>query len=65
MAKMVLRTGKVAIKIILPFIVLGLIFFSIKILTPAKAQIEAAQSQLADELALAETYQEQGRYAEA
>ena len=65
MAKIILRAGKVAIKIILPFAILGLIFYSIKMLTPARAQIEPEQSALADELALAETYQEQGHYAEA
>jgi len=65
MAKIVLRAGKVASKIIIPFVVLGLIFFSVKMLTPAKAQTEPEQSALADELALAETYQEQGQYAEA
>jgi tetratricopeptide (TPR) repeat protein len=65
MAKMVLRTGKVAIKIILPFVVLGLIFFSIKKLTPATAQTEPVQSESDGQIALIEDYREQGRYAEA
>jgi len=65
MAKIILRAGKVAIKIILPLVILGLIFYSVKMLTPAKAQTESEQSELQDELALAETYQGQGRYAEA
>jgi tetratricopeptide (TPR) repeat protein len=37
MAKMILRAGRVAIKIILPLVILGLIFYSVKKLTPAKA----------------------------
>jgi len=65
MAKIVLRAGKVAIKIIILFAIFGLTFYSIKILTPARAQTEPAHSGLADELALAQTYQEQGQYAQA
>jgi len=38
MAKMILRAGKVAIKIILLFAILGLIFFSDRLLTPVKAE---------------------------
>jgi len=65
MAKIILRAGKVAVKIILLFAIVGLTFYSIKILTPARAQTEPAHRALADEMALAETYQEEGRYAEA
>jgi len=65
MAKIILRTGKVAFKIILLFAILGLIFFSIKILTPARAQIVPDASELSDDFALAETYQEQGNFNEA
>jgi len=36
MAKIILRAGKVAIKIILPFVFIGLIFSSFKMLRPAK-----------------------------
>jgi tetratricopeptide (TPR) repeat protein len=37
MAKIILRAGKIAIKIILPFVFIGLIFFSFKMLRLAKA----------------------------
>ena len=65
MAKIIVRAGKAAIKIIILFAILVLMFYSIKILTPARAQTEPAHRTLADEMALAETYQEQGQYAEA
>jgi len=55
MAKIILKAGKVAIKIILPFVVFGLIVYSVKMLTPAIAQTEPEPSEVADEFALAET----------
>lgn len=65
MVKIILRAGKVAIKVILLFAILGLIFYSVKMLSPARAQTEPEVSGVADELALARNYQEQGQYAEA
>ena len=38
MAKIVVRAGKVAVKIILPIMVLGVIVYSVKMLTPVRAE---------------------------
>ncbi len=65
MAKIILRAGKVAIKIIIPFAILGLIFYSVKVLVPAKADVESFPEELAAQFEQAEAYREQGRYAEA
>jgi len=65
MAKIILRAGKVAIKIVLLFAILGLIFFSIKKLPHATAQTEPVQSELEEQIGLIEAYREQGLYAEA
>jgi len=65
MAKIILRAGKVAIKIILPLVILGLIFYSVKVLVPAQAEVGSFPDELSAQFDQAETYQEQGRYAEA
>ncbi|HIJ72128.1 MAG TPA: tetratricopeptide repeat protein, partial [Planctomycetes bacterium] len=65
MAKLILRAGKVAIKIVLLFAILGLIFFSIKKLPHATAQTEPVQSEFDEQIGLIEAYREQGRYDEA
>ncbi len=64
MAKIILRAGKVAIKIIIPFAILGLIFYSVKVLVPAKANVESFPEELAAQFDQAEAYREQGRYTE-
>ena len=65
MAKIILRAGKVAIKIIIPFVILGLIFYSVKVLVPAKASVESFPEELVAQFEQAETYQEEGQYGEA
>jgi len=63
MAKLILRAGKVASKIILPFVVLGLIFCSIKMLSPAKAVGEQPDGdQLTELFEQAEIYDDNGQY---
>ena len=65
MAKIILRAGRVAIKIIIPFAILGLIFYSVKVLVPAQANVESFPEELAAQFEQAETYQEEGQYGEA
>jgi len=75
MSKIILRAGKVAIKIILLFAILGFIFYSVKLLTPAKASEDPPTEQEA--VLLIEqadaiyqdiktgTYSKKGRYDQA
>jgi len=56
MAKIILRAGKVAIKIIILFAIFGLTFYSIKLLAPAKAQIEPEPDQFMELCREAEAY---------
>jgi tetratricopeptide (TPR) repeat protein len=64
MAKIVLRAGKVAIKIIILFVILGFIFYSVKLLVPAKANVESV-GDVTTQLEQAEAYVAQGQYDQA
>ena len=65
MAKIILRAGKVAIKIILPLVIIGLIFYSVKALVPAQAEVASGPEELAAQFDEAEAYQEKGQYEDA
>ena len=66
MAKIILRAGKVAIKIIGLFAILGFIFYSINLLTPARAQEDPIiQAQIAELMQIAEDYRANEQYDEA
>lgn len=65
MAKIILRIGKVVIRIIIPLIIVGLILFSMKILRPAKAvEEEPVGEQLSENLEQAELFDEMGQYTQ-
>jgi tetratricopeptide (TPR) repeat protein len=65
MAKIILRAGKVAFKIILLFTILGFIFYSVKVLVPAKANVESVPDELSSQFEQAGAYLEEGQYEEA
>jgi len=66
MAKIILRAGKVAIKIIGLFAILGFIFYSINLLTPARAQEDPIiQAQIAELMQIAEDYRANEQYDES
>ena len=70
MAKIILRAGKVAIKIILPLVIIGLIFYSVKVLVPAQADVGVVQEtpdneQLSALFEQAELFVDTGKHPQA
>jgi len=65
MAKIILRAGKVANKIIILFAIFGFIFYSAKVLVPVKASVESVPDELSAELKQARKYVNQGQYDQA
>ncbi|MHC4759650.1 MAG: hypothetical protein ACYTE8_13465 [Planctomycetota bacterium] len=62
MAKVILRAGKVAIKITLPIMFLAVLLYTVKLLAPAKAQEVAGSAELLEQ---AEGYVVEGQYDQA
>jgi len=66
MARIVLRAGKVAVKVTLPIMILAVLLYSVKLLTPVKAnEPPPGAEDVAGLFEQAEIYEDEGDYARA